>query len=104
MKKFFNWFKKDDTIVLKVLPCCWIVALFMGGAESFQDGFNLDAVLTFLMFLFCGLLFWAFFVALPWTIQDKKKPDGTPKFTNGLMLVGEAVVLVVITMWVGGYI
>ena len=104
MKKFFDWFRKADSMVLKVLPCAWAFALFIGGADMFQDGVNLDAVLTFLLFLFGGFLLWGIFVALPWTIQDNKNPDGTPQFTNGLMLLVEAFVLVGLTMWVGGYV
>lgn len=100
MKKLFDWFKKSDSMVLKVLPCAWVFALFMGGAETFREGISLDSVLTFLLFLFCGLLFWTFAAALPWLIQDKEKP----LVSNGLLLVVEAFLLVGLTMWVGGYI
>lgn len=100
MKKFFDWFRKADSMVLKVLPCAWVFALFMGGADLFQDGVNLNAVLMFLLFLFCGLLFWTFAAALPWLIQDKEKP----LVSNGLLLVVEAFVLVGLTMWAGGYV
>lgn len=80
MKKFLEWFKKDDTMVLKVIPCCWAFALLIGGADLFKEGISINSILMFALYLFLGLVFWGVFVALPWTIQDKKKPDGTPQF------------------------
>lgn len=103
VKKLFDWFKKSDSMVLKVLPCAWGVALFMGGAESFREGFSLDSVMTFLLFLFLGVIFWAVSVALPWFVQDREGKD-KPLASNGLLLVVEAFSLVGLTMWVAGYV
>lgn len=78
MKKFLEWFKKDDTMVLKVIPCCWAFALLIGGADLFKEGISINSILMFALYLFLGLVFWGVFVALPWTIQDKKFQSTLP--------------------------
>lgn len=103
MKKIVEWCKRSDSFFLKGLPGSCLLAFLIAGAETFKKDVTFERMMLALLLLGIGYLLWVVFFVMPWQLSETEK-DGTPQFTNGLMLVGEAVVLVVLTMWVGGYI